>query len=135
MHSPVTIAIPLASTAEPAAAHLTGLDIAVIAVYLLAVVALGIGAGFVHARSGGEARGYFLAGGRLRWPVIGMALFATNISCVHLVSLAQTGFKQGLLDGNFEWMAAFTLLLLGLFFAPFYIRSGVATRAACLLNR
>ena len=59
--------------------------------------------------------------------MIGLALFATNISCVHLVSLAQSGYDSGLLNGNFEWMAAFTLVLLGLFFAPFYIRSQVAT--------
>ena len=59
--------------------------------------------------------------------MIGLALFATNISCLHLVSLAQSGFDNGLLNGNFEWMAAFTLILLALFFVPFYIRSGVAT--------
>ena len=59
--------------------------------------------------------------------MIGLALFATNISCLHLVSLAQSGFDTGLLSGNFEWMAAFTLILLALFFAPFYIRSGVST--------
>jgi SSS family solute:Na+ symporter len=59
--------------------------------------------------------------------MIGMALFATNISCLHLVSLAQAGYTDGLLMGNFEWMAAFTLLLLGFFFAPFYLRSKVAT--------
>ena len=29
--------------------------------------------------------------------------------------------------GNFEWMASFTLILLALIFAPFYIRSGVQT--------
>jgi len=46
---------------------------------------------------------------------------------VHLVSLAQSGFDTGLLNGDFEWMAAFTLILLALFFAPFYIRSGVST--------
>ena len=56
-----------------------------------------------------------------------MALFATNISCLHLVSLAQAGYDSGLLMGNFEWMAAFTLILLSLFFVPFYIRSKVAT--------
>jgi SSS family solute:Na+ symporter len=56
-----------------------------------------------------------------------MALFATNISCVHLVSLAQSGFDTGLLNGNFEWMAGFTLVLLALFFAPFYIRTRIAT--------
>jgi SSS family solute:Na+ symporter len=70
---------------------------------------------------------YFLAGKTLKWPMIGLALFATNISCLHLVSLAQSGFDTGLLSGNFEWMAAFTLILLALFFAPFYIRSGVST--------
>jgi SSS family solute:Na+ symporter len=43
------------------------------------------------------------------------------------VSLAQSGFDTGLLNGNFEWMAAFTLILLALFFVPFYIRSGVPT--------
>src|SRR5436190_14884149 len=59
--------------------------------------------------------------------MIGLALFATNISCLHLVSLAQSGFDSGLLNGNFEWMAAFTLILLALFFTPFYIKSGVAT--------
>lgn len=54
-------------------------------------------------------------------------VFATNISTVHLVSLAQSGFDTGLLNGNFEWMAAFTLILLALFFVPFYLKSGVAT--------
>ena len=29
--------------------------------------------------------------------------------------------------GNFEWMACFTLMLLALVFAPFYINSGVRT--------
>jgi SSS family solute:Na+ symporter len=77
--------------------------------------------------SAGSSNDYFLAGKTLRWPMIGLALFATNISCLHLVSLAQSGFDTGLLSGNFEWMAAFTLILLALFFAPFYIRSGVST--------
>ncbi len=63
----------------------------------------------------------------MKWPSIGLALFATNISTVHLVSLAQSGFDTGLLYGDFEWMAAFTLILLALFFVPFYIRSGVST--------
>lgn len=105
------------------------LDTVIIVVYLLGVVGLGLYAGHLMKRrsSSGESRDYFLAGGTLRWPMIGLALFATNISCVHLVSLAQSGFDTGLLNGNFEWMAAFTLILLSLFFAPFYIQSRVAT--------
>ena len=77
--------------------------------------------------AGNESKDYFLAGKTLKWPMIGLALFATNISCLHLVSLAQSGFDTGLLNGNFEWMAAFTLVLLALFFVPFYLKSKVAT--------
>ncbi|MHB8898961.1 MAG: sodium:solute symporter family transporter, partial [Thermoguttaceae bacterium] len=102
------------------------LDLAVIAVYLLGIVAVGCYAG-LKRRHEGEANRYFLASHSLRWPSIGMALFATNISCLHLVSLAQAGYDSGLLMGNFEWMAGFTLVLLSLFFVPFYIRSKVAT--------
>ena len=101
-------------------------DWAVIAVYLLGIVAVGCYAG-LRKRREGEANRYFLASHSLRWPSIGLALFTTNISCLHLISLAQAGYDKGLLMGNFEWMAAFTLVLLSLFFVPFYIRAKVAT--------
>lgn len=108
------------------------LDWTIITVYLLGVVGIGCWAG-INARIKGRQQGesvagdYFMAAHTLKWPVIGLALFATNISCVHLVSLAQSGYDTGLLNGNFEWMAAFTLILLGFFFAPFYLKSKVAT--------
>jgi SSS family solute:Na+ symporter len=63
----------------------------------------------------------------LTWPIIGLAMFAANISTVHLVSLAEAAYKFGLVFGNFEWMAGFTLVLLSLFFAPLYLRSRVST--------
>src|SRR5712671_5143765 len=105
------------------------LDWTIIAVYLFAVVALGVSAGFLKRRfaSGGEGGNYFLAGNTRAWPVIGLAMFAANISTVHLVSLAEAAYKFGLVFGNFEWMAGFTLILLSLFFAPLYLRSRVAT--------
>lgn len=105
------------------------LDWAIIAAYLLAVGGLGIAAGFLRRRNerGGEGGHYFLAGNTLAWPVIGLAMFAANISTVHLVSLAEAAYKFGLVFGNFEWMAGFTLILLSLFFAPLYSRSRVAT--------
>jgi SSS family solute:Na+ symporter len=105
------------------------LDWTLIAAYLIAVCGLGVYAGFLHRRNErGEASGhYFLAGNTLAWPVIGLAMFAANISTVHLVSLAEAAYKFGLVFGNFEWMAGFTLILLSLFFAPLYLRSRVAT--------
>ncbi|MBN9661574.1 MAG: sodium/solute symporter [Acidobacteria bacterium] len=104
-----------------------GLDLAVILAYLGGVVAIGCYAGFVRRRGGGEGSHYFLAGNTLTWPVIGLAMFAANISTVHLVSLAEAAYKYGLVFGHFEWMAGFTLILLSLFFAPLYLRSKVPT--------
>ena len=114
------------TSASTTAAGIGVIDWAVITIYLLGIVAIGCVAGLVR-RKGSEGHGYFLAGKSLTWPVIGLALFATNISTSHLVSLAQAGHDTGLAMGNFEWMAAFTLICLSLFFAPFYIRSKVAT--------
>ncbi len=104
-------------------------DLIISIFYVLLIVWVGLNAGRKGKRqeTGSESGEYFLAGKSLRWPTIGLALFATNISCIHLVSLAQSGFDTGLLNGNFEWMAAITLVLLALFFVPFYIRSGVTT--------
>ncbi|MHC4912039.1 MAG: sodium:solute symporter family transporter, partial [Planctomycetota bacterium] len=90
------------------------------------IVGLGCYVGFRQRRTL-QGQGYFLAGKSLTWHVIGLALFSTNISTVHLVSLAEEGYRNGLAYGNFEWMAAFTLIILALFFAPFYLRAGVAT--------
>ncbi len=101
-------------------------DLAVIVLYLVVIVGLGCWVG-LRRRKGEVDRGYFLAGGTLTWPFIGLALFSTNISTIHLVSQAQEGYMNGLAYGNFEWMAPFLLITLSLFFAPFYFRSKVAT--------
>jgi SSS family solute:Na+ symporter len=104
-------------------------DWSIIAIYLLAVVGLGVAAGIRRGKAerGAEGGHYFLAGNTLTWPIIGLAMFAANISTVHLVSLAEAAYKFGLVFGNFEWMAGFTLVLLSLFFAPLYLRSRVST--------
>jgi solute:Na+ symporter, SSS family len=102
------------------------IDLSIVLVYLAGIVALGCYARKFRAR-GGEGSHYFLAGNSLGWPVIGLAMFAANISTVHLVSFAETAYKYGMVYGNFEWMAGFTLVLLSLFFAPLYLRSRVPT--------
>ena len=107
-------------------AQVSPIDLAVIVAYLVVIVGAGCYAGLKKRQESGANR-YFLAAHSLKWPSIGLALFTTNISCVHLVSLAQAGYDQGLLMGNFEWMAGYTLVLLSLFFVPFYLRAKVAT--------
>jgi len=106
--------------------NISVVDLAIIVIYLAGIVGAGVWVG-LRKRKGGEAGSYFLAGNTLSWPSIGLALFATNISCLHLVSLAQAGYDSGFLMGNFEWMAAFMLIGLSLFFVPFYMRARVST--------
>ena len=102
------------------------LDAVIIVIYLVVIVCLGLWAG-IQQRRQSQGKGYFLAGNTLTWPTIGLALFATNISTLELVSLSEEGFKRGLLYGNTELLAPITLIFLALFFAPFYIQSGVST--------
>ena len=106
--------------------NINAIDLVVIVLYLAGIVGAGVWIG-LRKRKGSEAGSYFLAGNTLSWTSIGLALFATNISCLHLVGLAQAGYDSGLLMGNFEWLAAYTLIILSLFFVPFYLRAKVAT--------
>lgn len=100
------------------------IDGVIILFYLVGILVIGVLS--VRLRNMSSER-YFLAGRGLRWPVIGAALFASNISTIHLVGLAASGYNEGLVWGNFEWLAAVTLVLLGLVFAPFYFRSRIST--------
>jgi solute:Na+ symporter, SSS family len=102
------------------------IDLAIIVFYFVVIIGIGCLAG-LRRREASEGKEYFLAGGTLTWPIIGLALFSTNISTVHLVGMAGTGYTSGLAYGSFEWMAPFILICLSLFFAPFYVRSRVAT--------
>ncbi|MEI6178314.1 MAG: sodium/solute symporter [Verrucomicrobiota bacterium] len=106
--------------------QVSSLDSGIIIFYLLGVMGVGVAAAFMRKKAG-EGAHYFLADNSLTWPVIGLAMFAANISTVHLVSLAQSAYTSGLLYGNYEWMAGFTLILLSLFFAPLYLRTRVPT--------
>jgi solute:Na+ symporter, SSS family len=100
------------------------IDIVIIALYLIGITAFGIWVGY---RKKASSEQYFLANKSLGWFTVGAAVFTSNISTIHLVGLAAGGAKDGMVIGNFEWMACFTLILLALLFAPFYINSKVAT--------
>jgi solute:Na+ symporter, SSS family len=100
------------------------IDIVIIAIYLIGITLFGIWIGYKKNTSSEQ---YFLANKSLGWFTVGAAVFTSNISTIHLVGLAAGGAKDGLVIGNFEWMACFTLILLALLFAPFYVNSKVAT--------
>ncbi len=111
---------------------ISGLDLSVIIIYLIGIMAIGIWVGY---RKNASSQQYFLAGKSLGWFSIGAALFASNISTIHLVGLAASGHQAGLVIGNFEWMASFCLIILGLVFAPFYFKSRISTLPEYLEKR
>ena len=117
---------------EGAGLTIPTLDLVIIVCYLLGIMGIGIWAGYKRGSSSEE---FFLAGKSLGWPIVGAALFTANISTIHLVGLAADGYRIGLVVGNFEWMAAFTLIILGLVFAPFYLRNRLQTLPEYLEKR
>lgn len=112
--------------------NISSIDLSVIVVYLIGIMLIGILSVRRKAATGEE---YFLAGRSLKWPVVGAALFASNISTIHLVGLAEGGYQHGLVIGNFEWMATFTLIVLSLVFVPFYFKSKITTLPEYLEKR
>lgn len=108
------------------------LDLIIILAYLCIIILIGI---ISSRRKKVTSEGFFLAGRSLNWGMIGAALFAANISTIHMVGLAANGFKDGIVWGNFEWMATFLLIILALFFAPFYFKNKVSTLPEFLEKR
>ncbi len=101
-------------------------DIGVILAYLVGVVLLGIYTVRKKIKTA-SSEDYFLASRSLKWPIIGTALFAANISTIHLIGFAESGFKYGLVDGLFEWMAIPFLIFLGFVIAPYFFKKRTST--------
>lgn len=108
------------------------IDLSVIVLYLIGIIVLGL---WFSRKKKKNSQGYFLAGKSLTWSVIGASLFASNISTVHLVGLAESGFRDGIMWGNFEWFSAFELLILAFVFIPFYLRTKITTLPEFLEKR
>ena len=99
------------------------LDIAAFAGFLALVVGISLYA----SRGKHDAADYFLAGRNLPWWLIGFSLIASNISTEHFVGMAGRGYDLGLAIASYEWMAAVTLVLVGLFFLPRFLQAGIYT--------
>ena len=105
--------------------QLSGLDIAIMLGYAIFIIAYGL----YHAKRESSEE-YFLAGRDMTWPIVGISLFAANISSSTLVGLAGDAFKTNTHVYNYEWLATVVLVFFAIFFMPFYLKSRVYT---CLL--
>lgn len=103
---------------------MTTIDIAVIVVYIAATIAIAL---WVAGRAKDDSEGYFLGGRSFTWPLVGLSLYASNISGTSFVGFAGAGYREGVPAFNYEWSAAFILIFFVFFIYPFYMRSGVQT--------
>jgi SSS family solute:Na+ symporter len=111
------------------------MDVAIVAAYAFGLFAI---AQWVSREPGGQrkdAQGYFLAGKALPWWAIGASLIAANISAEQIIGMSGSGYAIGLAIASYEWMAAFTLLLVGKFFLPIFLRAGIYTMPQFLAQR
>ncbi|HEX4242786.1 MAG TPA: sodium/solute symporter [Steroidobacteraceae bacterium] len=121
----------LATTPGAASGLLATIDWVVIAVYAGGLVLLGL----AMSRRGVGPADYFLASRTARWPVIGLALFATNMSSTALVGLAGGAYAVGISVYDYEWSATLILVFLCVFLLPYIIRSRTYTMPEFLERR
>jgi len=94
-----------------------------------AVLILGIGLWVSRDKKGHQknAEDYFLASKSLPWWAIGASLIAANISAEQFIGMSGSGFASGLAIASYEWMAALTLIIVGKYFLPIFIKKELYT--------
>jgi len=114
---------------------LSTIDLVVVIAYAIGIFAL---AQWVSREKAGHAKDssdYFLASKSLPWWAIGASLIAANISAEQIVGMAGSGYAIGLAISSYEWMAALTLLIVGKWFLPIFLRNGIYTMPQFLEQR
>jgi SSS family solute:Na+ symporter len=106
-------------------------DSALVAAYVTGLVGLGAWA----SRRQAHAEDYFLASRASRWPAIGLALLASNISSTALIGLAGAAYATGISVYDYEWTAAVVLVFFCIFLLPFVLQSRVYTMPEFLERR
>ena len=100
------------------------LDYAVFIAYGLIILSIGL---WVSRKGNKTSEDYFLASKSLPFWAIGASLIAANISAEQFIGMSGSGFAIGLAIASYEWMGALTLLIVGKFFLPIFIKKGLYT--------
>jgi len=98
-------------------------DLIIIAIYF--IVVLGIGLWIARKTSTGED--LFLGGRTFGWGIIGLSLFASNISSTTLIGLSGAAYSTGIVDSVYEWLSGIPLIIAAAIFVPLYLKSRITT--------
>ncbi|MEM6633927.1 MAG: sodium:solute symporter [Bacteroidota bacterium] len=99
------------------------LDLIIIGVYFFTVLAVGL---FI-ARSTKTADDLFLGGRTFGWGLIGLSLFASNISSSTIIGLSGAAYSTGIVQSVYEWMSGLPLIVAALVFIPLYLNARITT--------
>ena len=103
--------------------NITPIDLSIVLAYFVFIFWITVRVG----RGVQDSQDYFLAGRKLRWPMIGASLFATNISAEQFVGQAGLAMALGIAVANYQMAGVVAFALMGVFFLPIYIRLGIVT--------
>jgi SSS family solute:Na+ symporter len=115
--------------------NLDPVDITILVVYAIGIFVL---AQWVSREKGThqkDAQDYFLASRALPWWAIGTSLIAANISAEQIVGMSGSGYVMGMAIASYEWMAALTLIVVGKWILPVFLKNGIYTMPEFLEKR
>lgn len=99
------------------------IDVAIIIGYFVLVLAIG----FIIAGRTKTGEDLFLGGRSFGWGVIGLSLFASNISSSTIIGLSGAAYTTGIVNSVYEWMSGIPLIIAAMIFIPLYLRSRITT--------
>jgi SSS family solute:Na+ symporter len=110
-------------------------DYIVFFTYFVIVASYGLYIYYKKKSAKADSKDYFLAEGSLTWWAIGASLIASNISAEQFIGMSGSSFQMGLAIAAYEWMAAITLVVVGVFFMPVYLKNKIFTMPQFLHQR
>jgi SSS family solute:Na+ symporter len=106
------------------AGSLNWIDYAILVVYLVGTIVLGL----KLSRNIATGKDLFLAGRALPWWAVGFSLVATDIGGTDIIGVGGAAYVHGLAVGNFEWIGCVPAMIVAAFvFIPLFWRAGVYT--------
>ena len=114
---------------------LHNVDIAIFFAYVLGLLALALYISRAEKNHERDTKDYFLASKALPWWAIGASLIASNISAEQIIGMSGSGYVLGLAIASYEWMAALTLLIVGKYLLPVFLKNNIYTMPQYLEQR
>lgn len=114
---------------------LSTLDMAIFVVYILGLLFVAYWVSREEKGHQKDTNEYFLASNSLPWWAIGASLIAANISAEQIIGMSGSGYAIGLGIASYEWMAALTLMLVGKYCLPIFLKKQIYTMPQFLQQR